>query len=119
MMEKIRRLIDEMKATGKYHEPRLKSRAFARLHKKNLMLFRFDRSQEPWRIIGVIGFWETSDPSIIEIGTFYVSPEFWRNGIGTELFSTILQIAPRGAQLFTVMSDARAMRIAMEFGFMP
>ncbi|RJR14165.1 GNAT family N-acetyltransferase [Candidatus Parcubacteria bacterium] len=119
MMEKIRRLITEMKETGKYHEARLDPRKFARLHKKGLMLFEFDRTQEPWRIIGVVGLWETDVPYFVEIGTFYVSPEFWKNGIGRKLFSRIVQIASQDSQLFTVMSDERAMRIAMTSGFVP
>lgn len=118
-MEKIRRLIEEMKGTGKYYELRLNPRKFARLYKKGLMLFEFDRTQEPWRVIGVIGLWETSDPRFVEVGTFYVSPEFWKNGIGKKLFSRITQIASLDSHLFTVMSDVRAMRIAMASGFMP
>lgn len=117
MMERVRELIEQMRATKRYHEERLDARLFFSKYRKGTMIFEFDRTIEPWRLIGVIGLWETKDPEVFEVGTFYVHPDYERKGVGGKLFEKVLRIAPDGVTLITIMRGMVATNIAIKRGF--
>lgn len=119
MMERLREVVAEMTANGKYHKERLDARLFASLVYKGDMRISYDKTRQPWRIQGLIGLWETRDLCVFEVGTFYVRQEYRDQRIGHKLFEELLTIAPPDAELFTIMSVANAMGIATGNGFIP
>lgn len=73
--------------------------------------------EEDDQIFGYGAVWDTNEPRVLELGSFWVADEYRGNGHGREVFEKRLLLIPPKCKVVSITSSPQAAQLALQHGF--